>query len=154
MFHFCTQFSLTQFWLLKCIMHNYQPPHMHMHTTERDLISKESKAITVNKQIIKIINSNWECKQSAHLWNALIRLVGFRSNGPSGKDRSPCLIDLRYSRVTRAWPETNEKILCDKHCALRITLKYYKKKLNRNKIISCTGCPEENNSEVNFTIML
>jgi hypothetical protein len=30
-----------------------------------------------------------------HLWNALIRLVGLRSNGPSGKDRFSCLIDLR-----------------------------------------------------------
>ncbi|KAL7302735.1 hypothetical protein TKK_0004784 [Trichogramma kaykai] len=37
-------------------------------------------------------------------WKADSSEVGFSSSGPSGSDRLPCLMLLRYSRVTRAWP--------------------------------------------------
>lgn len=37
-------------------------------------------------------------------WKALSRLVGFRSRGPSGKDKSPWRTERKYSRVMCAWP--------------------------------------------------
>lgn len=86
---------------------------------------------TLERQILQTSSKTAQIMKSIHLWSALIRLVGLRSTGPPGKDRSPCLIDLRYSRVTCAWPETNWKIkscLFEKHFSLKEILIIWKKK--------------------------